>query len=361
MVANSTSFERPDPSGLGAVASKAGIEALTAKPAGENRVFNKTGVTYGDWRDDLVRDGFVVVKGAIPQERAAKYADQMFTYLEEFAGGLGFKRDDPSTIKEANLPIINSKGMVSGYGIPHEDFTWAIRQEPGVVEAFARAWDTNDLIVSFDSINFAFPNRTDLGPNTPWPHQDQDPERPGFRCLQGIVNILPNGPKDGGLIVCKGGHMLSEEFHRAFKHEPNPVWRWTKEWYGFTDAGLAWLKEKGCEWIKIEAEPGDLLLWDSRTPHYNLSPEGSVPRFCAYTCYMPAANATQEDLARKKNAFETLSGTSHWPNALHVRELDLSKRNGETCPYDTGKPRKPVELTERGWRLTGIPYIEAAV
>lgn len=34
----------------------------------------------------------------------------------------------------------------------------------------------------------------------------------------------------------------------------------TKEWYGFTKAGLKWLEEKGCEWVKVEAEPGDLLL-----------------------------------------------------------------------------------------------------
>lgn len=23
---------------------------------------------------------------------------------------------------------------------------------------------------------------------------------------------------------------------------------------------MNWLKEKGCEWVKVEAEPGDLLL-----------------------------------------------------------------------------------------------------
>lgn len=38
---------------------------------------------YGDFRDDLVRDGFAVIKGAIPRERADAYADKMFTYLEE--------------------------------------------------------------------------------------------------------------------------------------------------------------------------------------------------------------------------------------------------------------------------------------
>lgn len=37
---------------------------------------------YGDWRDDLVRDGFAVVKGAIARDRADKYADEMYSWLE---------------------------------------------------------------------------------------------------------------------------------------------------------------------------------------------------------------------------------------------------------------------------------------
>ena len=37
---------------------------------------------FGDWRDDLIRDGFAVIKGAIPRERAEKYGDQMYSWLE---------------------------------------------------------------------------------------------------------------------------------------------------------------------------------------------------------------------------------------------------------------------------------------
>ena len=116
--------------------------------------------------------------------------------------------------------------MCHGYGLPHETFTWDIRTEPGVVGAFEKVYDTTDLLVSFDGLNLAFPNRTDLEPNNPWPHQDQDPEEPRFRCLQGLVNLLPNGPDDGGLIVCKGAHLVSEEFHRVFKDEPDKIWAW---------------------------------------------------------------------------------------------------------------------------------------
>lgn len=38
---------------------------------------------FGDFRDDLLRDGFAVVKGAVPRERADDYADQMFQWLED--------------------------------------------------------------------------------------------------------------------------------------------------------------------------------------------------------------------------------------------------------------------------------------
>lgn len=37
---------------------------------------------FGDFRDDLARDGYAVVKGAIPKERALKYADEMYSWLE---------------------------------------------------------------------------------------------------------------------------------------------------------------------------------------------------------------------------------------------------------------------------------------
>ncbi|CAI6101224.1 hypothetical protein V2G26_000264 [Clonostachys chloroleuca] len=333
-------------------------ESITPKPAGENRLFAKEGVTYGDWRDDLVRDGVAVVKGAIPRDRADKYAEDIFTFLETFKGGLGFKRDDPSTIKEDNLPIINEKGMCLGYGVAHETFAWDVRQEPGVIGAFEKVYDTEDLIVSFDGVNISFPNRADLPDNKPWPHQDQDPQRPGFRCLQGLVNLLPNGPNDGGLIVCKGAYRLSEEFHEEFKDEPDKIWAWTKEWYGFTERGMKWLENKGCKWEKLNAEPGDLLVWDSRCPHYNLSPTGDAPRFCIYTCYMPATDASEEELERKKSAFYETKSTTHWPNALNVGGVPI-KRGGKNCPYNDWKPRKPVELSERGFKLTGIPYIKA--
>ncbi len=63
-----------------------------------------------------------------------------------------------------------------------------------------------------------------------------DPERPGFRCVQGFVNLLPCGENDGGLVVLKAGHKISEEYHNEFRNQERGF-RWTNEvgWkQGFT-------------------------------------------------------------------------------------------------------------------------------
>ena len=55
---------------------------IIPKPSGPNRLFANPGKKHGDWRDEIEENGFTVVKGAIPRERADKYADDVFTYLE---------------------------------------------------------------------------------------------------------------------------------------------------------------------------------------------------------------------------------------------------------------------------------------
>jgi hypothetical protein len=35
------------------------------------------------WQMDMARDGFAIIKGAIPLERNQQYADEMLSYLED--------------------------------------------------------------------------------------------------------------------------------------------------------------------------------------------------------------------------------------------------------------------------------------
>ena len=70
--------------------------------------------------------------------------------------GLGYNRNDPSTVRRAKLPVINEKGMILSYGVTHEKWVWDIRGESGVIEAFEKVYDDKDLIVSFDVVNVGF-------------------------------------------------------------------------------------------------------------------------------------------------------------------------------------------------------------
>lgn len=55
---------------------------MIPKPSGPNRLFTHPGRKFGDWRDELEQNGYTVVKGAIPRDRADKYADDVLSYLE---------------------------------------------------------------------------------------------------------------------------------------------------------------------------------------------------------------------------------------------------------------------------------------
>lgn len=56
----------------------------TRLKATSGRLFSQgTDVHYGDFRDDLLRNGFAVVKGAVARERALGYASDVYQWLED--------------------------------------------------------------------------------------------------------------------------------------------------------------------------------------------------------------------------------------------------------------------------------------
>ena len=72
--------------------------------------------------------------------------------------------------------------------------------------------------------------------------------------------------------------------------------------------------DRGCELVKINMEPGDFVLWDSRTMHYARLPEGNQIRHVQYICMTPRRFATEESLKLKAECFNKWIGTTHWPH-----------------------------------------------
>lgn len=210
-------------------------------------------------------------------------------------------------------------------------------------------WGTEKLLVSFDGINMTFPHPKTSAQR--WPHVDQNPHIVGKQCIQGILNLAPNGPNDGGLMVMKNSKQHFEEFFTMHSKEKNPKWGLVPDdWHGFDDDEVKWFEEKGCEIKKVDCGPGDLVLWDSRSVHWNVLPTGQTTRsvVCELIvhinaispetrerqslihasidlCYTPAKFATEADLEIKKDLLAKWQRTASHPIRSHDRVVENIK------------------------------------
>jgi hypothetical protein len=305
-----------------------------------------------DWLDHFQQFGYAVVKGAIPADRARSYQQQAFDWLQSFDTALDI--DNPETWTKENLPAQSKINSFSAYSVAHEKFMWDARMEPGVLATFATLWGTLDLLVSFDALNVTFPNRKDKPKRAPWPHIDQSPLRKGLQCAQGIINLSSSGPEDGGLLVYPGSHALSEEFFET--QTDKKTWE-VRDSYGFTPEQVQWFTDRGIETHKVCAEPGDLIIWDSRTIHWGTEPteKGDTIRTAIYASYAPAALASAETLEKKAKVFRAWETTTHWAHDNIVfREKAAVLDDGTADPRSRDEPKVKPELSDELLRLAGV-------
>ncbi|VUC26861.1 unnamed protein product [Clonostachys rosea] len=326
----------------------------TISPLAMMELSNDTSIDAPEWMKELHTKGWTIVRGAVPKERAAYYTDKSYEWLESW--GLGFQRSDPSTRKEANVPWYIRGGLYARYGIAHEQFVWDLKSEPGLVDKFAQIWGTDELVVSYDGLNLSVPEsaRAPTDPIfAPWAHVDQSPYRTNLQCIQGILNLLPNGPQDGGLTVLEGSNKLYTKLWEHFD-DKKPENGWSKiEQQNLTQEMSEWLEEQGCKWVKVCAEPGDLLLWDSRTVHYGSVPSSTNDRFAAYVCYKPASFVSEEAKQERLKAFANKQGTAHDPSIVRLTAR-LPPDDHPSYEKATKMPLQEPKLSKRGRQLAGL-------
>jgi ectoine hydroxylase-related dioxygenase (phytanoyl-CoA dioxygenase family) len=131
---------------------------------------------------------------------------------------------------------------------------------------------------------------------------------------------------------------------------PRDLWRL---FYPFQDEDVKWYEDQGCKLVKVCAEPGDLILWDSRQMHYAVYPETDTVRTIIYACYTPAALASKEDLALKKEIFEKWEATTHWPH-INIHSQGKAKVDGKIDPWERTEPLEKPELTDKLLKLAGV-------
>ncbi|CUM66658.1 uncharacterized protein PRCAT00004334001 [Priceomyces carsonii] len=313
-----------------------------------------TSKTYNDWRQDFLKDGYAILKGAISPEKSKEYQNRAFNWVTSFGTELDISKAE--TWKEENIPAQTDFNVFCSNAIAHEEFMWDIRCEEGVIKPFRDIYGTDELLVSFDSLNITFP-RADKKPKEKWLHVDQSPFKTGLQCIQGIVALSNHGPNDGGLVVYKGSHKYFEEFFNTQVDHDN--WD-TLDYYGFSNEQAQFFLNRGCEEVKVCCEPGDVILWDSRTCHWGQEPcpNSKQIRTVVYVSYSPRYFATSESIEHKKKAFQMWSNTTHWPhdNIIYKSNAVL-REDGSIDPKSRFKPTCLPKMDKRMLQLAGlIPY-----
>jgi len=282
--------------------------------------------------------GYVVVKNVASESEVAAGISLFWDLCEKQVPSI--KRNDPSTWGDSTWVASTVNGIAAGYGIGQSEFLWHARLLPKVKEAFAHIWETDDLLVSFDGCGVFRPPEYDPKWLTrgAWYHIDQNlVKRPGLHAVQGAVNFFPSGPTDGGFVVVPKSHRMMDEavvkhpdLFGARQADYFPMHADMGFWQSAREAITKRTNENKYDLlpVKVNLDPGDLVLWDSRSIHCNHPPtkisadpdaKNRLKRLAAYVCMTPAKLAANiEELAKKRIfAFHKGVTTTHWPHEFY--------------------------------------------
>jgi hypothetical protein len=151
----------------------------------------------------------------------------------------------------------------------------------------------------------------------------------------------------GTLMVLPRGHLWHSAFAATY---PDKIGK--DDWFQYEQEQLCAMAG-GAEHvrpIRVFADVGDLVLWDSRTPHRAAPPAKKLPdgivareRNVVYTCFEPRRLAPHKAITKKRKAYDERRMTSHWPAATklfpgkvstfrrpHLRETKMPERDDRT-------------------------------
>lgn len=263
---------------------------------------NITPIYYegNDWLKHLHDEGWATVP-IMNEEISGYFANEFLSWLECLTPY--FDRNDSSTW--SSIPP-NFNGIFRNY-ISHLEWVWQIREL--CFPIFRQIWRTDDLLCSFDSGCFLPPkarykiNKDGTYSTKHWMHCDQPRDYRGFNCVQGIVNLLPNGPHDGGLTLIEGSKDIFSEYLDKHVSEGRHCFH-----IDLNDPLI-----KGKRILKICAPAGHILLWDSRMFHCNIDPRfNASPRLCTYVSMQPRSLASEDQISQRIELYNEGRGTAHW-------------------------------------------------
>lgn len=302
---------------------------------------------------DLVREkGAGCLMNVLSTDECFTLRNGMLDAMEFLTSGLEvpFNSKNPSTYGSIFALMPNHGGLFQHHKLTHIQSIWDIRQNPNVAAAHAafHKCDINDLLVSFDGVNFSpgalIPGRKrgQFRGNC-WLHTDQRPSNSTEMCMQSWVTANDIGVGDATLRFLEGSHLLHGAFAKAFNLTNTHA-----DWFKMAPEHITWFENQGCKDTCITVPAGSQVFWDSRTVHSGIEfiDEADCPprelsrsiRMVVYVCYEPRTGPVLPEshpdigktlkglpkiLAKRKRIMDPndqlfLRTTSHWPNKMKL-------------------------------------------
>lgn len=275
-------------------------------------------LTEEDW-SFWIKNGYVVVRNAVPKQQVKKLADYLWEY----------ERKDPNNITtwyarpnaEMQMKELNNTGMVEIYNHP---FMWDNRQHPTIHQAFTDIWGTEKLWVTIDRANLNFPLRPGFEYKA-FIHWDYDPETKPQN-VQGVLALADQTDET------MGGFQCVPELFRTYDS-----WKLSQP----EDRDHYKPDTSGFEIVKVKLEAGDLLIFNSLLPHgIRANTSNNKVRIAQYISMMPAQEENEPLRQWRLNIWQSRDAMEGY--AFPGDPLKREKQN-------------PVaELTTLGKKLLGL-------
>lgn len=246
-----------------------------------------------NYLQDLEENGYCVIPNVLsPVETDVLYERVWHEYIEK--AWPKCKMDDRSHWKES-FPILNLIAHFAG-PIGQTQVMWDLRQDPRIVDIFAKIWNTNNLIVSMDGMSIMCPTSIREEDLPPWPcaYQGLNKRKDGVQhnnhppeafvsesslntkpfTIEGQFLFEDSGDGDGGFYCIPKSHLKFEEFSPTMDELEVSEAPWSEKGV-VRDRLLAELFPDGTSYVMkhVTAPKGSLILWDSRTLHYGIGGE----------------------------------------------------------------------------------------
>ena len=274
-----------------------------------------------DW-EFWIENGYVIVKNAIPKEQANATANFLWEFEEKNPKDKDTWYAAPRA--EMKMKELAGTGMVEVYNNQH---LWNNRQMQRVYDAFTDIWGTEKLWVTIDRANLNFPIRPGFEYKG-FIHWDYDPETKPQN-VQGVLALADQTDEN------MGGFQCIPELYRTYDSwklsQPENRDRFKPDTSAFEG-----------KFHKVKLEAGDLLIFNSLTPH-GIRPNNSDDkiRIAQYISMMPAEEENEAMVEWRVNS---------WKNRIAPEGYAFpgDPRNWEQTKYGT------EELNDLGKKLLGL-------